>query len=227
VTTPPPPPDPSAYPPPPPNPYQPPPPAYPYAGAPQYPGAQQPPRTTSGWAIASLVFGVIGGFVLSVIFGIIALNKTKDGKQGGRGMAIAGLLLSAVWAIIIAFAVFNAVTGRHTVDATDAAVGDCFTEIPNSARVYSLNKTGCDQPHKGEVYAVLEMPDGDYPGQSAIDDFQKKCGPALSSYSSTAMEDPAIGMYVLYPTPETWTRGDHVVTCIATSDTPRTGSVKG
>jgi hypothetical protein len=218
VTSPPPPPT-----PPPPNPQQPPP--YLSAGAPQYQPAQ-PKRTTSGWAVASLVFGIIGGFVLSVIFGIIALNKTKDGKQGGRGMAQAGLILSGVWAVIIAFAIFNAVTGRHTVDATDVAVGDCFTEIPNSSRVYSLNKVTCDQPHKGEVYAVLTMPDGDYPGQATIDEFKHKCGPALQSYSSTAMEDPAIGMYVLYPTPETWVAGDRIVTCIATSDTPRSGSVK-
>jgi hypothetical protein len=226
---PPPPPGPPGYPPPPPpNPYEPPPPpAYPYQGTPQYPQAEQGPVKTSGWAIASLIFGIIGGFVLSVIFGIIALNKTKDGKQGGRNLAVIGLLLSAVWALIAGFAIFNAVTGRHTVDATDVAMGDCFTEIPDSSRVYSLNKVSCDKPHKGEVYAVLTMPGGDYPGQSAIDEFKHKCGPELESYAPAAMEDPSIGVYVLYPTPETWVTGDHVVTCIATADPPRSGSVKG
>jgi hypothetical protein len=31
------------------------------------------------------------------------------------------------------------------------------------------------------------------------------------------MQDPSIGVYVLYPTPETWNQGDRAVTCIATS----------
>jgi hypothetical protein len=130
--------------------------------------------------------------------------------------------------VLIAVAVVLVVIAdKNTVGANDVAVGDCLKEIPSSSRVFSLQKETCDQPHKGEVYAVLTMPAGDYPGQSAIDDFQHKCAPQLQSYSSTAMEDPAIGIYVLYPTPETWKQGDHIFTCIATSDVPRTGSVKG
>jgi Domain of unknown function (DUF4190) len=58
-------------------------------------------RPTNGFAVASLVLGILGCFfflwALSAIFGFIALSQTKDGSQGGRGMAIAGLVLSGIW----------------------------------------------------------------------------------------------------------------------------------
>lgn len=57
-------------------------------------------RTTSGWAIASLVTGALGFAVLGVIFGIIALQKVGDYGQKGRGMAIVGIILSGVWVAV-------------------------------------------------------------------------------------------------------------------------------
>jgi hypothetical protein len=216
---------------PPPNPYQQPqPPPSPF-GSPAYPAAQYPPppRRTSGWAIASLVFGIIGGVLVSVICGIVALVQTKDGSRGGRGMAIAGLVLSAVWTVGLIGIIFTflVVGSKGTTSATGVKVGDCIKEIPESIRVSTLPTESCDQPHKGEVFAMLTLPDGDYPDQSEIDTYKNKCNPELQSYSKTAAEDPSVGVYVLYPSQETWRRGDHAVTCIATFDTARTGSVKG
>jgi hypothetical protein len=79
-------------------------PAQPYASQPypQQPYAPQPypypvARPTSGLAVAALVLGIVWlwgiGSVLAVIFGHIALSETKDGRKGGQGMAIAGLVL--------------------------------------------------------------------------------------------------------------------------------------
>jgi hypothetical protein len=54
-------------------------------------------RPTSGLAVASLVLGIVWvwgiGSILAVIFGHIALSETKDGRKGGQGMAVAGLVL--------------------------------------------------------------------------------------------------------------------------------------
>ena len=82
------------------NPYEPPnqPPYYGYPGGPYgaYPGA----GGTNGFAIASLVLGILTlcglGSVLAVIFGHIALGQIKDRNQTGRGLAIAGLVLGYV-----------------------------------------------------------------------------------------------------------------------------------
>ena len=62
------------------------------------PYAEQPYRQqgTNGYAIASLVLGIIGmviGSILAVVFGHMALGQIRRTGQGGRGLAIAGLVL--------------------------------------------------------------------------------------------------------------------------------------
>lgn len=196
--------------------------------APPPPGyyAPPPPQATNWWAIVSLIFGVLGGVLISVVCGIVGLNKAKQG-QGSRGMAIAGLVLSGLWVLVlIAGIAFYFAVGQGTVTATDVKVGDCLKEIPSSARVMTVDTVGCEESHAGEVYAVLLMPEGDYPGQTAIEEYQNKCEPELATYSPDATDD-SVQMYVLYPTEETWNQGDRAVTCIATLDPPRTGSIKG
>jgi hypothetical protein len=76
-------------------------------------GYTQPPpvfvnvaRPTSGLATASLVLGIVGVLggwcmfgipcILAVVFGHAALPATKDGTVGGRGMAVAGLVLGYI-----------------------------------------------------------------------------------------------------------------------------------
>jgi hypothetical protein len=54
---------------------------------------------TNGLAIASGILWLMGiGSLLAVIFGQLALNQIKlaDPAQGGRGMAIAGLVLDCI-----------------------------------------------------------------------------------------------------------------------------------
>lgn len=70
-------------------------------------------RQTSGIAIASLVCGcflcipILPG-LLATIFGAIGMKATKDGQVGGRGLAIAGLILGVLnlLAWIAYFAIF-------------------------------------------------------------------------------------------------------------------------
>jgi hypothetical protein len=113
------------YPPPPvyPSAPYPPPPAYPSPypsyGAPFAPYAVPPParaRGTNGFAIASLVCGVLGlcsGFVgalPAIVFGHVALAQINrgEGTEEGRGLAIAGLVMgylilgiSALWIVLV------------------------------------------------------------------------------------------------------------------------------
>ena len=84
----------------PPPPYQPPgygqPPPY---GQPPYgqQGYYQQPRSTNGFAIASLVLGILWiywvGSILALIFGYVARGQIRAGNQQGDGMAIAGIVL--------------------------------------------------------------------------------------------------------------------------------------
>lgn len=201
----------------------------PYQPGPQGYYAPPPPpqQQTNWWAIVSLVTGVLGGVLISVVCGIIGLTKAKQG-QGGRGLAIAGLVLSGLWVLLlVAGVLFYFVIGKGTVTATDVKVGDCLKEIPGSTRVLTVDTVGCEEQHAGEVFAVLMMPEGDFPGQSAIEEYQNKCEPELAAYAPAAITDDSVQLYVLYPTAETWEQGDRAVTCVATLDPPRTGSLKG
>jgi hypothetical protein len=96
--------------PPPPPPYPPPGYATPYA------------VTTNGFAIASLVLGILGGFacfgwILALVFGYMARSQidASGGMQRGRGMAIAGIILGWVWGtLLIAYWVLFAIVSAST-----------------------------------------------------------------------------------------------------------------
>jgi hypothetical protein len=78
------------------------------------PGYGYPPppsASTNNMAIASLVSALLGwicgvGPILGVVFGIIALNQIKQNGQGGRGLALAGIIIGALG---IAFMVMYAI----------------------------------------------------------------------------------------------------------------------
>jgi hypothetical protein len=140
------------------------------------------------------------------------------------GLSVAAVLLLGALAAAIAFFV---VATKDKVIATDLAVGDCLTDIPDGSLVQLVPKTDCDEPHAGEAFAVLTMPDGDYPGESTINEWQNKCPAELESYAPHAVDDASIGVFVLYPTAETWGQGDRAIVCIATTDEKQSGSLKG
>lgn len=111
------------YPPPPGGPYPPyPPPGY-YAGYPLYP-PQVAPTRTSGLAIASLVLGILWlywlGSILALIFGYIAKGEIdrSGGAVGGRGLAIAGIVLGWVGVGILALILLVAILGAVAVSTT-------------------------------------------------------------------------------------------------------------
>lgn len=73
---------------------------------------------TNGYAIASLVLGILWlfwiGSVLAIIFGHIALGQVHRSRESGRGLAIAGLVLGYVGLALFVVGVIGAVLGVHT-----------------------------------------------------------------------------------------------------------------
>ncbi len=148
-------------------------------------------------------------------------------KSNKTLFVILGILAAVVLLVVGGGALLYFLVGQGTVTATDVKVGDCLSEIPEDTRVLTVQTVACSESHAGEVFAVLMMPEGDFPGQPAIDEYADRCSPELASYSPDALTDDSVQLYVLYPTTETWDQGDRAVTCIATLDPPRTGSIKG
>jgi Domain of unknown function (DUF4190) len=94
----------------------PPPPPGPYAQygqygqyPPPYPGAGYASPSTNGLAITALVLGIVGwvpcgiGSVLAIIFGFVARSQIRNsqGRQGGDGLAQAGIILGFVGVILV------------------------------------------------------------------------------------------------------------------------------
>ena len=132
------------------------------------------------------------------------------------------VVLAIVGAVVASLTVF-----KGAVNATDVKVGDCLKVIPDGTLVGTVQTVACEESHAGEVVAVLTMPSGSFPGQPAIDAFLDKCGPALADYSPATITDESVQLSVLFPTAESWKQGDWTVTCIATLNPPRVGSIKG
>lgn len=76
---------------------------------------------TNGMAIASMVLGIVWiywiGSVLALVFGYIALRQIDEsrGAQGGRGMAIAGVVLGWVGVGILALVLLVALISTASI----------------------------------------------------------------------------------------------------------------
>jgi Domain of unknown function (DUF4190) len=90
---------------------------YPYA--PYNPYGYVPQRGTSGLAIASLITGICGFFcvtpLVSIGLGIAALSDIGKSGRPGKGMAIAGIVLSGLWIALFVLLV----TSHHAIFTTD------------------------------------------------------------------------------------------------------------
>lgn len=92
--------------------YPAPPPPPPPAGWTPQPGSYPQRQTVNGFAVAALVLGIaelctgIVGGVLAVIFGNIALSRidASQGREKGRGLAIAGIVLGWIAIVLTAIA---------------------------------------------------------------------------------------------------------------------------
>jgi hypothetical protein len=115
-----------------------------------------PPRVRRGYAVASLVLGILSlpsfglllvGAMTSVILGVVALVKEsrQPEEYGGKGMAIAGIVLAGVSIVILPFFGIIAAIAipsllRARVSSNEAAaLGDVREVIMAEARYQKVN----------------------------------------------------------------------------------------
>jgi hypothetical protein len=198
----------------------------------------QPPAGLNGFAVASLVLGAIGGFLLSVIFGFVALSQIRKRNQRGRGLAITGLVLSGLWVLAIAVVLVLAIGGvgrndageiteEGSVSSFDLKPGDCINGLTETDNISSLPAVPCAQPHDGEVFATFEITAATFPGDAELKkQAETGCVQRLAEYSAAAATDDKLEIYFLHPTERSWAQGDHEVTCVAIDTNKRSGSLK-
>lgn len=200
-----------------------------------------PPRGpgTNGFAIAALVLGILGVFVLSIIFALVALHQTKRTGQSGKGMAIAGLVLGIIWMVIIGLAVFaylgdradrdssGDITNSGDVNVQDLEVGDCLNGLEESDLVLSVEGVACFQPHESEVYAAIAMDDGEWPGLDGVTAAaNQSCSDDMATNHPDLFEDDSVEIFFFHPTSASWREGDREIVCVALYPEPRSGSLQ-
>ncbi|QKG24956.1 peptidyl-prolyl cis-trans isomerase [Actinomadura verrucosospora] len=223
--------------------YPPPPPPMP--AEPAY-GSGASQDKTNGLAIAAFVTGLLGCCgIVGAVLGFISLRQIGDRGGKGRGLAIAGIVLSALWIVggVVGYLVIpgsdsaSSATGAdgtpkpkttkpEKIDAYTMKVGDCINDPASSGapagesappvEVESVKKVPCTGPHDGEVLAVFKLTQAVMPTDQQ-----------MSRLASTGCKlriqrkldrDPAaanLGRSFYYPTADSWRDGDRAVTCLA------------
>lgn len=74
------------------------------------PGYDSRPQPTSGFAVAALVLGIVGVFLLlpalgAIVLGHLGLRQTSRNTHAGRGMAVGGLVLGYAMVTVVALVV--------------------------------------------------------------------------------------------------------------------------
>lgn len=95
-------------------------------------------------------------------------------------------------------------------------VGTCFNDegdVGTVQEVSSVPVVDCDEPHDNEVFALVDLADGEFPADVA-DQAQVICdGEVFTEYLGIPMLESEYSAMTIYPTSETWADGDREVVC--------------
>ncbi len=229
----------------------------PYVGGPQ-PGWYAPqPQKTNALAIVAFVMSLACALPLvPLILGIIALSQIRTRGEKGKGLAVAAIVIHGVtiafYGIFVVLGLTGAlddtppkrdssgeVTEPVSGGVNDVREGDCFNTTDDlkdyhdkdgGQAALSVRIVPCDQPHKGETFAVVKLDDGAYPGTEKIVAIaEEKCGgPAFTAYVGAEVNPPGkLEIYYYYPQASTWIRGDREISCfVGDPNGPTTGSIR-
>ncbi|MCK8434496.1 DUF4190 domain-containing protein [Streptomyces sp. D2-8] len=220
------------------GPYGPPP-----AGLPQAYRPYGTPVSVNALAVAALVLGVLCFLpAAGLVLGLIALRQIRRSGQSGRGMAVAGAVLSSVgivlWAVVLSTGAANKAwegfkDGAQGNESLSLEKGDCF-DAPGGLEgdTYDVDRVPCEGGHDGEVFAVVTLPGGTFPGDAGITDVaDEKCYALQDQYAMDTWAMPAeVDVYYLMPSRESWRYGDRAITCVfgnTEANTKLTGSLRG
>jgi hypothetical protein len=114
------------------------------------------------------------------------------------------------------------------VAPTSLQRGDCITDLQETTNLLTVPLTPCSRSHEGEVLAVFDLPEGPYPGQARLSSqVEVICSDRFVEYAPTASADVSITLFHIYPLERNWQAGDRETVCIAMTNPPATGSLKG
>jgi hypothetical protein len=227
---------PSSYPPP--DPGQP-----PYGQAPAF-GAYgydtgPPSKALAGWSLGLAIFPNCLTWILAIVFAGIVISRSKDGRDHGKKLSVAALIIVAVWvaiaialtAVLVATGADRDETGRVTdggrASALDLRVGDCLPDPGQTGRKQTVDLVECDQPHRAEVYAVFDL-EGEYTTDDEVTHLAESgCFDRFKDYVGVAPGKSSLTVYYLRPLNAVTFKRDPGVSCIALAADQLTVTLKG
>lgn len=137
----------------------------PYA-QPYPPGAPVQTEPGKGMAITALVLAILGCSCISLLaavpLAITVLVRGRDGRNHGKGLAIATLVISVLY--IVGWAIGGAAVYYYAKDlksVNDLEVGDCINADnltdSNADQVSAIRTVGCSDKHDGEVASTVTL----------------------------------------------------------------------
>lgn len=205
------------------------------------PGWNGPPPSNK-MAIAALVCAILPiplTWVAAIVLGIMVLVGVRKGEQRGQGMAIAALIICAIWIALVTIAIAAGVsevvdqakardTGSGDISVTKIRVGDCLVELPTAAEVYTVEIAPCAEPHRGEVFATFPIDLDSDAEQSAIDRLAEGgCTTRFIKYVGVDFNDSELDVTYLPPLASTMAIDNKVACLVTVGGKETTGSLKG
>ena len=180
-----------------------------------FPAAE--PQPSKAMAITALVTSLICCTPVGFILAIVVLVRSKDGRNHGRGMAIAALIISILFSIGIGAAAY----GLTKVDWDDflpveqLETGECLNadNLTDDSEdfVENIEEVDCDKAHDAEVLVTKKLTQDDAesydPAESTL------CSDLITEKGLTGKLTEGIGFFGL-TTDEAPNAGDKLV-CIA------------
>jgi hypothetical protein len=97
------------------------------------------------------------------------------------------------------------------------AVGDCFNGPQEGAEeelISTVPVVPCSEPHSDEVYALVNLPDSEFPGQDGIyAQGDELCVAEFEGFVGLSYRESALDYWLIAPDEEGWRAGDREVVC--------------
>jgi Septum formation len=149
-------------------------------------------------------------------------------------LAVAGIILGIIALVGVAVGVLAVITHgfrpKTVITYRPAAVfglrpGECVNSAGNGLNVTRLS---CATPHDAEVFATFSLPEGAWPGASAVQqDAGNGCVNRFNSYLNPQLATADLTQEYVYPNRAAWQAGEHIVVCeVRAVSGQLTGSVR-
>ncbi|MDX2389809.1 MULTISPECIES: DUF4190 domain-containing protein [unclassified Streptomyces] len=210
------------------------------------PPAHAYPPALNGFALASLLVGLLCFPPLGIVFGVVALVQIARKRERGRVLAVVGLVVSLVMTVVAAVGIdaygrtfldrmgpsrtYEEAEGEPAV-MEELRAGECFN-VPGGDLLDEdplAHRIGCGQVHDAEVTSTTLLDIASFPGtqelQQTVTDM---CWKAQDAYAMDTWALPAYAeMFYFAPSHESWRAGDRRLICvIGTAEQEHRGSLR-